>query len=261
MTNDANDLYDITGHGWLAGVSARPATALRLNFDVERLWTDNSLTRISPRKESRYRFQATYIPRSWALLSGSVNVLGTSNGDSLTDYRGHNRNYGLSATLTPRARFAFDLAYSYNDFQQSAFICFNDTPPTGVTLPVVTNAGSCAAFDPGNPLLTNGYYLNKSHYGMGAVNFKLIKRVTTMIGYTSPASGDRRRSSAICSPTGHCSTTTICLWRASASSWATTSPGTRAGTTISMGEKSFAGPTDPRYFHATNATVSLRWAF
>ena len=27
------------------------------------------------------------------------------------------------------------------------------------------------------------------------------------------------------------------------------------------GEKSFVGPTDPRYFHANNATFSLLWAF
>jgi len=27
------------------------------------------------------------------------------------------------------------------------------------------------------------------------------------------------------------------------------------------GEKSFAGPTDSRYFHANNATLGLRWAF
>ena len=27
------------------------------------------------------------------------------------------------------------------------------------------------------------------------------------------------------------------------------------------GEKSFVGPTDPRYFRANNATFSLRWAF
>jgi hypothetical protein len=27
------------------------------------------------------------------------------------------------------------------------------------------------------------------------------------------------------------------------------------------GEKSFAGPTDPRYLHASNATFGLRWAF
>ena len=27
------------------------------------------------------------------------------------------------------------------------------------------------------------------------------------------------------------------------------------------GEKSFVGPTDPRYFHANNETLSLRWEF
>jgi hypothetical protein len=27
------------------------------------------------------------------------------------------------------------------------------------------------------------------------------------------------------------------------------------------GEGSFVGPTNPRYFHANNATFSLRWAF
>jgi hypothetical protein len=27
------------------------------------------------------------------------------------------------------------------------------------------------------------------------------------------------------------------------------------------GEKSFVGPTDSRYFHTNNATLSLRWAF
>jgi hypothetical protein len=47
--------------------------------------------------------------------------------DALTDYRGHNCNYGLTATLTPRERFNFDFAYNYNDYQQSALICFNDS--------------------------------------------------------------------------------------------------------------------------------------
>jgi len=27
------------------------------------------------------------------------------------------------------------------------------------------------------------------------------------------------------------------------------------------GEQSFVGPTDPRYFHANNVTLSLLWAF
>jgi hypothetical protein len=46
-------------------------------------------------------------------------------------------------------------AYNYNDVLQNALICFNDMPATGVVLPLVTGAGSCAALDPANPLLTS----------------------------------------------------------------------------------------------------------
>lgn len=102
------------------------------------------------------------------MLSASINVLEDSNGDSLTDYRGHNRNYGLTATLNPRERLGFDFAYNHNDYVQNALICFNDTPPAGVALPVVTGAASCAANDAGNPLRTSGYYSNNSHYFMGS---------------------------------------------------------------------------------------------
>jgi hypothetical protein len=33
------------------------------------------------------------------------------------------------------------------------------------------------------------------------------------------------------------------------------------GNNYQYNEKSFAGPTDPRYFHANNATLSLRMGF
>jgi hypothetical protein len=58
-------------------------------------------------------------------------------------------------TPKPRERFGLDLAYNYNDVLQNALICSNDMPPTGVVLPLVTGAGSCAALDPANPLLTS----------------------------------------------------------------------------------------------------------
>ena len=80
-----------------------------------------------------------------------MNVLEDSNNDSLTLYQGHNRNYGFTATLNPGERIGSDLAYNYNDFMQMRLICFNDTA-MGVALPVVANAGSCAANDPANPL-------------------------------------------------------------------------------------------------------------
>ena len=95
----------------------------------------------------------------------------------LTNYVGHNQNYGLTASLTPRERFGLDLAYNYNSVIQNALICFNDTPPAGVSLPFVSNAGSCAANDPANPLLGNSYYTNHTHFGMTTVRFSPAKTI------------------------------------------------------------------------------------
>jgi hypothetical protein len=109
--------------------------------------------------------------------------------DALTDYRGHNRNYGLTATLTLRERFNFDFAYNYNDYQQCALICFNDSD---TSLTVVADAGSCVANgynDSGNPLLTVGSYHNGTHYGMGSVMFKATARVTMQLGYSITSVG------------------------------------------------------------------------
>lgn len=91
-------------------------------------------------------------------LDGARNVhqsLGGFDGDALTDYRGHNRNCGFTANLTPRERLGFDFAYNYDGSMQNAFICFNDSD---TSLPVVANAGSCIANgcnDSKNPLLTD----------------------------------------------------------------------------------------------------------
>ena len=114
------------------------------------------------------------IPRArgqfWA---GRSTSLQNGNADSLTNYVGHNRNYGFTASLTPRRAFGLDLAYNYNDVIQNALICFSDTPPLGVTLPFVTNAGSCAVNDPVNSLLANSFYTNHTPVsGMASVRFK-----------------------------------------------------------------------------------------
>ena len=198
------------------------------------------------------------------MLAGSVNLLENSNDYALTNYRGHNRNYGFTATLTPRERFSFDLAYDYNDYLQNAMICFNDTPPTGVTLPVVTNAGSCTSngyADTGNPLLTDGDYTSNTHYGMSSVTFKPIRRVTTQVGYGITSIGGRTPQFNILQPEGslaynyHQPLAHLAFDMGHNLSW-------NAGWNYyQYGEKSFVGPTDARYFHANNATVGLRWAF
>jgi len=99
---------------------ARPTRGLRFNFDWEHTNNDAAIVRIGPRKEDRYRIQGNYSPKPWAVLGMSTNLWGASNGDALTDYRGQNRNYGFTASLTPRERLGFDFAYNYNDFEQNA---------------------------------------------------------------------------------------------------------------------------------------------
>jgi len=240
---------------------ARPTTSLRFNFDWEHTSSDNAIVRIGPRKADRYRIQGNYTPKPWAVLGASVNLWEASNGNSLIDYRGHNRNYGLTANLTPRERFGFDFAYNYNDTMQSAFICFNDSD---TTLPVVANAGSCTTNgynDTKNPLLTDGLYTSGTHYGMASVMFKPETRVTAQVGYSITSTDGQTPEFNSLQPLGslqynyHQPLANIAI---DIGHNLTAKGGWNY---YQYGEGSFVGPTSPRYFHANNATFSLRWAF
>jgi hypothetical protein len=245
----------------LLGLWARPTHALRLNFDLEHINYDNVIVRMAPRKEARYRFQGNYTPRPWAVIGGSINVLQDANADSLTKYVGHNRNYGFTASLTPRERFGLDLAYNYNDVIQNSLICFADTPPTGVTLPFVTGAASCAANDPANNLLANSFYTNHTHFGMATVRMKPQKRVTGSLGISVTHVDGAIPQFNILQPLGSSqynyyqpvANVSVDLGRSLAwnSGW----------NYYQYGEGSFVGPTAPRYFHANSVTESLRYAF
>ncbi len=259
--SSGDDTFEIQQHSILAGASFRPSSTLRANFDAEQSYSDYSLTRISPRKQSRYRANGSYAPRPWATLGASLNLLSNSNDDLAIDYRGHANNYGFNAELNPRPRFGADLAYNYSDYQQNALICFNDTPPTGVVLPVVTNAGSCAANDAANPLLTNGFYENKTHYGMTAFMVKPVPRVTARLGYSVTSVGGSIPQFNVLQPQGALAynyyqpLANIDVDIAHDLAW-------RLGWNYyQYGEKDFVGPTLPRYFHANDVTVALKYAF
>jgi len=243
------------------GIWAKPMMSLRFNFDWEHTNSDDTIVRIGPRKEDKYRFQANYTPKPWAVIGTSINLWNGSNDDVLIAYRGHNRNYGFTTSLNPRERFGIDLAYNYNDYQQNTFICFNDSD---TTLSVVASAGSCLANgynDDGNPLLTNGIYTSKTHYGMASVMVKPVSRVSIQAGYSITSVGGDTPQFNVLQPFGslqynyHQPLALVSVDIGHHLAW-------NAGWNYyQYGEKSFVGPTDPRYFHANNATFSLRWAF
>jgi hypothetical protein len=145
--------------------------------------------------------------------------------------------------------------------QQNALICFNDTPPAGVTLPVLANPTGCAALDSGNPALTYAYYKTHPHYEIGLVMLKPVKRVTTHFGYSITSVGERTPQFNILQPLGslaynyHQPVAEVSVDLTHHLAW------NAAWNYYQYREKSFVGPTAPRYFHANDATVDLRYEF
>ena len=253
--------FDILEQTALAGLWARPTHTLRLNFDFEHASYNHVLVNITPRKESRYRFQAGYNPRPWAVLGASLNFLEDANAYSLTNFVGHNRNYGFTASLTPRPRFSLDLAYNYNDMMQNAMICFADTPPTGVTLPFVTGATSCAANESANPLLGNSFYRALTQFSMATVRFRFDKRTKVNLGGSITDVEGSVPQFNILQPQGSVDykyyqpVGNLSVDLGHKLAWNT------GWNYYQYNEDSFVGPTAPRYFHANNVTESLRYAF
>ncbi|WP_148210189.1 hypothetical protein [Candidatus Korobacter versatilis] len=261
FTTGDEDRIEVHQYTPLVGFWLRPSMNMRFNFDWERQSSDDTIVRIAPRVQSRYRIMANYTPKPWAVLSANVNLWDGSNGDSLIDFSGHNRNYGVSATITPRESFSLDFAYNYNDFEQNAFVCFNNSD---TTLPVVTTAGSCTANgydDSGNPLLTFGYYKNHVHYAMGSILFRPLKRVTTQLGYSINSVGGSIPQFNSLQPLGALQYNYHQPLASLAVDLGHNITAKGGWNYYQYGEKSFIGPTDNRYFHANNATASLRWSF
>lgn len=96
---------------------------------------------------------------------------------------------------------------------------------------------------------------------MGALTFKPVKRVTTLLGYSITSVGGKTPQFNNLQPDGplqynyHLPLANMSVDLNRNLGW------NAVWNYYPYREKSFVGPTDSRYFHATTATVSLRWAF
>jgi hypothetical protein len=165
----------------------------------------------------------------------------------------------------PEGRLGFEFAYNFTDYKQNAFMCFNDSD---TTLLVVANAGNCIAQgyqDPGNntpvnTLFTDGIYTNSTHYGMGSITVRPTRRLTGQTGYSITSVGGFTQFHQL-QPYG---TLQYNYHQPMANLSVNLGHNLEAKAGWNYyryGEKSFVGPTVPRYFHANHATLGLRWAF
>jgi hypothetical protein len=128
----------------------------------------------------------------------------------------------------------------------------------------VANASSCTAngFDDSkNPLLTNGYYTSNTQYGMASVMFKPHARVTTQVGYSISSVTGQTPQFNVLQPLGSLEYNYLQPLANIAVDIGHNLTAKAGWNYYQYGEGSFVGPTDPRYFHANNATFSLIWAF
>ena len=108
---------------------------------------------------------------------------------------------------------------------------------------------------------TYGFYHTHTQFGYFALTLTPIQRVTLHLGYTMVDNQGNTTSLNTLQPLGPLSSTYQ-------SPLAAVEVGVHKDVTFKAawnyyqyGEGSFVGPTAPRYFHANNTTLALRYAF
>lgn len=172
------DLTPIHENWGLFGGALRPTPQLRINFNVDLMYADNTFTRISPRQLQHYVIRSTYHPRTWLVFSGTANIFESRNNVQTVNHLEHNRYYSFGASITPGEKWSADMNYSYNGVFSSTILCYASTPPpptAGVPPAICTQAGT--------PLLNTGYYNAPTQFGSVGFTFSPIKRLHGKAGY------------------------------------------------------------------------------
>ncbi len=284
-TDTGEDRASATIHTGLAGLWIRPSEKFRMSVDGELSSAHQEtgggatgidpnttfglgpLTRITPRHEQQYRVRLNYNPQRWMVVSGTFNLRDESNDLFSDNYSLSSRYLGLGAMFIPNDRFTWDIAYTYNSYNQTDLIC-----PIGSIGGVPFAAGApfvntACPFDIGTNGLPTGLYQtlgrfdNVNHFFSTLLSVKLIPRVTTGVGYSIVNSDGSEiftnqflvpgaLKNSFHRPLAELQVELSKNWFAKAG-W----------NYYGYNEKGSAGPTQPRDFHANTATVSLKYAF
>jgi hypothetical protein len=182
ITDAGGDFIPIHENWGLFGAALRPTPQLRVNFNAEAMYADNSFTRISPRQLQRYIMRTTYKPHNWLTFAGTVNIRESRDNVDTVNHLEHNRDFSFGTSISPSERWSLDLNYAYDNVFSSTIECYTSTPapPTAGIAPQV-------CIDAGTPQLSTGYYNAPTQFGSIGFMVSPVKRVHLVGGYRMTA--------------------------------------------------------------------------
>jgi hypothetical protein len=243
---------EINRYSLVLGAWFRNQSGLRANLNAQIGGADNWIYRTDPTSFFNVTGNVSYAPRPWLMLGGNFIFQQGQNSSGDINFNQHNYVAMATATISPGKHWGLDLAYNFDAIQQNTILCFaGSVVPPGST--------TCL----GDSTLNQTYAVYQTHtqYAYFALTLTPIERVTVRLGYNIVDNQGNTTSFNTLLPLGPLSST-YQTPLAAVDIIVHKNVTFKAGWNYyQYGEGSFVGPTAPRYFHANNATLALRYAF
>jgi hypothetical protein len=243
---------EINRYSAVAGAWYRNGKGVHANFNAQFGSADNWIYRTDPTSFFNFTGNISYAPQPWLMLGGNFIFQQGKNNAADINYNQHNYVAMANATITPGKHWGLDLAYNFDAIQQNIILCFEGAVVPPGSIPCV-----------GDTSLMQTYALYQTHtqYGYFALTLTPVQRVTVRLGYNIVDNQGNTTSFNTLLPLGPLQST-YQTPLAALDVLVHKNVTFKAGWNYyQYGEDSFVGPTAPRYFHANNTTLALRYAF
>ena len=252
LTPFGNPTTEINRYSGVLGAWFRKGSALHAHFDAEFGGADNWIYRTDPLNFFNLKGNISYAPRPWLMLGGNFIYEHATNDTTGINFNQHNYVTMFNATINPNPHWGLDLAYNFDAIQQNTYLCFQSSAPP---------SGSSTCLGDSSLMQVYGIYETHTQYGYFALMLTPIERVTVRLGYSIVDNQGNTTQFNTLLPLGPLSSTYQ-------TPLAAVDVKLYKGVSFKGGwnyyqynEGSFVGPTAPRYFHANNTTLALRYAF
>ena len=118
---------DINSNSAVLGLWWKPIQHLTVNLDADLGSADATFTNLSPRNYQQFRAKVQYRASAWLNFTAYFTTSDGQNPVTDVSLTEHNRNAGLSFSVTPSQKFSAQLGYNFNAIASQLLICFTSS--------------------------------------------------------------------------------------------------------------------------------------